>query len=158
MQQHLPVPSVCSDGCGVSPPTFFGSTGFLTVGRASMLFVTDDTGATWARVSLPVTRSRSWIVQFVDAHHGFVVPGSLEGGPPVMSCTPRPMQARTWAPVHSDIGFNQYETFDFVSSEAGIIWIQAGDVLGLSPTYRTSDGGRIWARLTPTLALAARRT
>ncbi len=156
-QQHLPVPSACSDGCGVSPPTFFGSTGFLTVGRASMLFVTHDTGATWARVSLPVTRSRSWIVQFVDAHHGFVVPGSLEGGATGHVLYTTSDAGATWAPVHSDIGFNQYETFDFVSSEAGIIWIQAGDVLGLSPTYRTSDGGRIWARLTPTLALAARR-
>jgi photosystem II stability/assembly factor-like uncharacterized protein len=141
----------------VSPPTFFGSTGFLTVGGASMLFVTHDTGATWARVSLPVTRSRSWIVQFVDAHHGFVVPGSLEGGATGHVLYTTSDAGATWAPVHSDIGFNQYETFDFVSSEAGIIWIQAGDVLGLSPTYRTSDGGRIWARLTPTLALAARR-
>ena len=156
-QQHLPVPSACSDGCGVSPPTFFGSTGFLTVGGASMLFVSHDTGATWARVSLPVNRSRSWIVQFVDAHHGFVVPGSLEGGATGHVLYTTSDAGATWTPVHSDIGFNQYETFDFVSPEAGIIWIQAGDVLGLSPTYRTSDGGRIWVRFTPTLALAARR-
>jgi photosystem II stability/assembly factor-like uncharacterized protein len=156
-QQHLPVPAACSDGCGVSPPTFFGSTGFLTVGGASMLFVTHDTGATWARVSLPVNRSRSWIVQFVDARHGFVVPGSLEGGATGHVLYTTSDAGATWTPVHSDIGFNQYETFDFVSPEAGIIWIQASDVLGLSPTYRTSDGGRIWVRFTPTLALATRR-
>ncbi len=156
-QQHLPVPSACSDGCGVSPPTFFGSTGFLTVGGASMLFVTHDTGATWARVSLAINRSRSWIVQFVDARHGFVVPGSLEDGATGHVLYATSDGGATWTPVHSDIGFNQYETFDFVSPKAGIIWIQAGDVLGLSPTYRTSDGGRIWVRFTPTLALAARR-
>ena len=156
-QQHLPVPSACSDGCGVSPPTFFGSTGFLAVGGASMLFVTHDTGATWARVSLPVNRSRSWIVQFVDARHGFAVPGSPAGGATGHVLYTTSDAGATWTTVHSDIGFNQYETFDFVSPEAGIIWIQAGDVLGLSPLYRTSDGGRTWARVTPTLALAARR-
>ncbi len=156
-QQYLPAPSACSDGCGVSPPTFFGSTGFVTVGGASMLFVTHDTGATWARVSLPVNRSRSWIVQFVDARHGFVVPGSPAGGAAGHVLYTTSDAGTTWTPIHSDIGFNQYETFDFVSPEAGIIWIQAGDVLGLSPTYRTSDGGRIWVRFTPTLALAARR-
>ena len=157
-QQHLPVPSACSDGCGVSPPTFFGSTGFLTVGGASMLFVTHDTGATWARVSLPVNRSRSWIVQFVDARHGFAVPGSPAGGVTGHVLYVTSDAGAIWMPVHSNIGFNQYETLDFVSPQAGIIWIQAGDVLGLSPTYRTSDGGRIWARFTPTLALTARRT
>jgi photosystem II stability/assembly factor-like uncharacterized protein len=157
IQQHLPVPSACSDGCGVSPPTFFGSTGFLTVGGASMLFVTHDTGATWTQVPLPVNTSRSWIVQFVDAHHGFVVPGSLEGGATGHVLYTTSDAGVTWTTVHSDIGFDQYETFDFVSPEAGIIWIQARDVLWLSPTYRTSDGGRIWVRFTPTLAMAARR-
>ena len=123
-----------------------------------MLFVTHDTGATWARVSLPVNRSRSWIVQFVDARHGFAVPGSPAGGVTGHVLYVTSDAGAIWMPVHSNIGFNQYETLDFVSPQAGIIWIQAGDVLGLSPTYRTSDGGRIWARFTPTLALTARRT
>jgi photosystem II stability/assembly factor-like uncharacterized protein len=136
---------------------FFGSTGFLTVGGASMLFVTHDTGATWARVSLPVKQSRSWIVQFVDARHGFAVPGSPAGGATGHVLYTTSDAGATWTTVHSDIGFNQYETFDFVSPQAGIIWVQAANVLGLSPTYRTSDGGRIWVRLTPTLAPTARR-
>lgn len=155
-QQYLP--ASCSDGCGVSPPRFFGSTGILTVsgGGAPTLFVTHDTGATWARVSLPSNLGRFSGVQFVDARHGFVVPGSPEGGATGHVLYTTSDAGATWTPVHSDIGFNQYDTFDFVSPDAGIIWIQAGDVLGLSPTYRTSDGGRIWARFTPTLALAAR--
>ncbi len=93
----------------------------------------------------------------MDARHGFVVPESPAGGAAGHVLYTTSDAGATWTLVHSDTGFNQYETFDFASSEAGIIWIQAGDVLGLSPTYRTSDGGRIWTRLTPTLALTARR-
>jgi len=158
-RQALPVsPASCPDGCGVSPPTFFGSTGFLTLeATAPMLFVTHDTGATWARVSLPANLSRFSTVQFVDARHGFVVPGNPAGGVTGQVLYTTSDAGATWAPVHCDIGFNQYETFDFVSPEAGTIWIQAGDILGLTPIYRTSDGGRIWARFTPILAPVARR-
>ena len=116
--------------------------------------VTHDSGATWSVVKLPARLRGFSTIQFVDAHHGFLVPASPSGALGHVLYVTSDSGVK-WTRIQSDIEFDQYGTFDFTGSEAGIIWIQAGDVLGLAPIYRTSDG--IWARFTPALAPAARR-
>jgi len=92
----------------------------------------------------------------VDALHGFLVPAG-PSGVPGHDFYVTADSGVTWTRIPSDIGFSRYATFDFVGPDAAIIWIQAGDVLGLPPLYRTSDGGRTWVRFTATLASATRR-
>ena len=157
VEQPLPASAAsCMGGCGANPPTFFGETGFLTLDGGGLL-VTHDSGATWSVVELPARLRSHSTIQFVDARHGFLVPGGPSGGAGRVLYATSDAGA-TWTPVPSNIEFSQYGTFEFTSSDTALLWIPAGDVLGLAPVFRTSDGGRAWTRFTPTLAPAARRT
>jgi photosystem II stability/assembly factor-like uncharacterized protein len=155
--QSLPVSVASCDGCDVSPPVFFSRTGFLTVhtGSGSILLVSHDTGATWSRLQLPSKVGKSPTIQFVDARHGFLVPGGYAGSiGQVLYATANAGQ--TWTRIRSDVGFNQLGTLDFVSAEVGVAWF-GGEVLGVPPMYGTSKGGRTWTRFTPRLGMPPQR-
>jgi photosystem II stability/assembly factor-like uncharacterized protein len=155
-EQSLPASAAsCSDGCGANPPRFFGSMGFLTLTGGGLL-VTNDMGATWSVVKLPARLRSFSTIQFVDARHGFLVPARPPGAPGHVLYITSDSGVK-WTPVKSNIEFNWYGTFDFTSPDRAIMWIPAGDVLGLAPAFRTSDGGNTFARFTPTLVPAAPR-
>ena len=150
--QYLPVPAASCGGCDVSPPVFFGQTGFLSISTASgaVLLVTHDTGATWSRVPLPAHVGRFPRMQFVDARHGFLIPAGPDGSfGHVLYATAN--AGRTWTRVRSNVRLDHIGTPDFVSAEVGVASFVGGDVLGVPPLYATTNGGRTWTRFTPTL-------
>ena len=152
--QNLPVSAASCGGCDVSPPVFFGQTGFLSIstGSGSILLVTHDTGATWSRMPLPARAGRFPRMQFVDARHGFLIPAGPEGSfGQVLYATAN--AGRTWTLVHSNVRLDQIGTPDFVSAEVGLAWFVGGDVLGVPPLYATSNGGRTWTRFTAQLEM-----
>lgn len=149
--QPLPVPSdACqSAGCDVSPPEFFGATGFLTVGSypgPGYLLVSHDTGATWTTVPLPPGSDPYARVRFFDAAHGLVVPAGPQGtvGRVFYVTTDA---GRTWRPVpQGGPAWQPGTTVEFVTLDSGFAW----NPNARRPViYATVNGGRTWHGFTP---------
>ena len=150
--QALPLPAnACMpDGCFISPPQFFGSTGFLTIMRgekASYLLVTRDTGTTWHAVAVPQAVGSFGPAQFFSARQGLLIPGLHTRGR-VFYLTSDGGQ--TWTPVRQGIRFQTDMTVHFVSLNAGFAWNP--NTSGAPPIYATTNSGRTWTWYLPQLA------
>ena len=156
--QALPLPaSTCGpDSCFVSPPQFFGPTGFLTIdhgGKSPYLLVTHDTGATWHAEPVPQAAGPFGSAHFFDARHGLLVPAAGQDTPgQVFYVTSDGGQ--TWTPVRQGMRFQPGMIVDFPSPEAGFAWNATAS--GAPPICATSDGGRTWTRYLPRLTRTSR--
>ena len=152
--QALPLPaSTCTpDLCLISPPQFFGPTGFLAIvhdAKSPYLLVTRDTGATWRTEAVPQAAGPLAAAQFFDARHGLLVPQMQQDTPgQVFYVTSDGGQ--TWTPVDQGLRFQPGMTVDFASPEAGFAWNPGAS--GAPPMYATSNGGRTWTWYFPRLA------
>ncbi len=156
--QALPLPaSACApDLCIISPPQFFGSTGFLTIdhgGKSPYLLVTHDTGATWHTEPVPQAAGPFGSAHFFDARHGLLVPAVGQDTPgQVFYVTSDGGQ--TWTQVRQGLRFQPGMTVEFPSPEAGFAWNP--NASGAPPIYATSNGGRTWTWYLPRLARTGR--
>lgn len=153
--QRLPIPAAAcmQSECDVSPPRFFGSTGFLLVGRypgASYLLVSRDTGATWHPTGpLPPGAGAYPQIQFFDRRRGLLMPAGTQADFG-RTCYATSDGGRTWTPVRQGRPFRQLGiSFDFVSPSAGFAWILGSDATSPVPIYATADGGRTWNSFIP---------
>jgi photosystem II stability/assembly factor-like uncharacterized protein len=152
--QALPLPAdTCMpDGCLISPPHFFGRTGFLMIARgqqAPYLLATQDTGTTWHVVSVPRAAGPFRSAQFFSARQGLLIPG-LHAPGRVFYLTSD--GGHTWTPVRQGIGFQANMTVNFVSPDTGFAWNP--DTSGAPPIYATTNGGRTWTSYLPQLSQA----
>jgi photosystem II stability/assembly factor-like uncharacterized protein len=154
--QQLPLPhTFCvATGCALTPPQFFGRTGYLTVGHhpSGLLLVTHDLGTTWTRLpALPSHAGAFPQVKFFDSQRGFIVSAGAQGSVgQVFYVTSN--GGRNWKPVRQGMRFNHIGfTLDFVSPLAGFAWVSASDLAGTQRLFRTSNGGRTWTAITPQL-------
>jgi photosystem II stability/assembly factor-like uncharacterized protein len=150
--QALPLPAnTClPDGCLISPPQFFGRTGFLMIARgeqAPYLLVTQDTGTTWHVASVPRAAGPYRSAQFFSARQGLLIPGLHTPGR-VFYLTSDGGQ--TWTPVRQGTRFQTDMTVTFVSPDTGFAWNP--DTSGAPPIYATTNGGRTWTWYLPQLA------
>jgi photosystem II stability/assembly factor-like uncharacterized protein len=144
--QPLPLPATaCSPGsCFVSPPQFFGPTGFLTIdhgGKFPYLLVTHDTGATWQAEPVPEGAGPFGSAHFFDARRGLLIP-AVEQDTPGQVFFATWDGGRTWTPVRQGLRFQPGTTVDFTSPEAGFAWNPSSS--GAPPLYATTNGGRTW--------------
>ncbi|HEY5988923.1 MAG TPA: hypothetical protein VIV12_21460 [Streptosporangiaceae bacterium] len=152
--QALPLPAnACMpDSCLISPPQFFGSTGFLTIdhgGRAPYLLVTQDTGTTWRAAAVPQAAGPIGSFRFFSARQGLLIPALSQDTPGrVFYLTSD--GGRSWTPVRQGIRFQSGTTVDFVSPDAGFAWNPGTSAA--PPIYATTNGGRTWTRYLPQLA------
>jgi photosystem II stability/assembly factor-like uncharacterized protein len=152
--QPLPLPaSTCRPGsCVVSPPQFFGPTGFLTIdhgGKSPYLLVTHDTGATWGPEPVPRAAGPFGSAHFFDARHGLLVP-AVEQDTPGRVFYVTSDGGQSWTPVRQGLRFQPGMTVGFPSPEIGFAWNP--NASGAPPIYATSNGGRTWTRYLPRLA------
>ena len=151
--QELPVPTdACMpDSCLISPPQFFGRTGFLTIAHgttAPYLLVSQDTGATWHKVAVPQAGVAFGLARFFDARHGLFIPAAAQDTPGrVFYVTVD--GGRTWTAIRQGIRFQPGTTVDYVSPEAGFAWNPS--TAGPAPIGATINGGRTWTSYLPSL-------
>jgi len=149
--QTLPLPAdACGPGgCFITPPQFFGGTGWLTIGHGGgvpYLLVSHDTGATWQVVALPRAAGPDGMVRFFSARQGLLIPAaSPDRVGQVFYLTSD--GGRTWTPVRQAMPFQPGMTVDFVSPDAGFAW--NSEASGAPPIYATSNGGRTWTWYLP---------
>jgi photosystem II stability/assembly factor-like uncharacterized protein len=155
-EQPLPLKSAfCqSYGCSITPPQFFGQTGYLTVGtmpRAALL-VSHDLGRTWTRLALPAGAGIYPQVRFFSPTSGVIVSAGAQGSfGTVFYLTSN--GGKTWQPVRQGMPLNKLGLeVTFVSPRTGFAWIEATDATTPQPMYETSDSGRTWTSFTPHLA------
>jgi hypothetical protein len=126
-------------------PTFFNANDgvlpvwlTLDVGKRDLyMYITRDGGTTWTR-SASFAR-QGWNASFVSVNDGFTwnINGYLQvthnaGG--------------SWTQVASNVNFgDNIPIMDFVSTTTG--WVVQNQVNGVSPLYRTTDGGKTWTLL-----------
>ncbi len=154
VSQELPLPAnACMpDGCSISPPQFFGSTGFLTIDRgreAPYLLVTHDTGTTWHTLATPQAAWPASSARFFSAKQGLLIPAH---GPGRVFLTSDGGQ--TWTTVRQGIRSQPGMTVTFVSPDTGFAWNP--DATGAPPIDTTTNGGRTWAWYLPRLTQAQR--
>lgn len=141
-------------GCAVTPPQFFGRTGYLTIGHPShgLLLATRNLGVTWTRLpALPAGAGAFPQVRFFDSRHGIIVSSGAQGAIGQMFYLTS-NGGRTWTPIRQGMRFNHLGfTVDFVSPLTGFAWIVAADLTGTQRMYTTHNGGRTWAAFTPKL-------
>ena len=148
--QALPIArSACLEGCEASSQQFFGPTGFMTVPGVALL-VTRDGGAIWSPVSLPPTAG-GFEIQFVDAHHGFLIPVQSHGSRRGRVLYRTSDAGRTWTAVLPNRRVDKLgSTFEFTDANAGVSWTPGADATsGVPPLYQTTNGGKTWARIIP---------
>ncbi len=155
--QALPLPAdACApDICFVSPPQFFGNTGFLTIdhGRAPYLLVSHDTGTTWHPVAVPQAAGPFGSARFFSPRVGLLIPAVSQDTPgQVFYLTSDGGQ--TWTPVRQGIHFQPGMTVDFAGPDAGFAWNP--NTSGAPPIYATTNGGGTWTWYLPQLAHAQR--
>jgi len=152
--QALPLPAdACMpDVCIISPPRFFGSTGFLTIdhgGKPPYLLVSHDTGATWQAVAVPQAAGPASTARFFSARQGLLISAASQDTPGrVFYLTSDGGQ--TWTPVRQGLRFQPGMTVDFVSPHAGFAW--NSETSGAPPIYTTTNGDRTWTWYLPQLA------
>jgi photosystem II stability/assembly factor-like uncharacterized protein len=136
--------AVASTGSGNTPPTFpfFGhksglvfvnaSTGWAT---ADGVYVTHDGGVTWQRQTLPNPPDMSFALPtFFNDHDGFL--------PDDSQLFVTHDSGTTWQPESSLPALSNLVTF--INLQHGWAADSGGTTL-----YRTSDGGKHWAKITP---------
>jgi hypothetical protein len=149
--QTLPLPAdACGPGgCFTTPPQFFGSTGWLTIGHGGgvpYLLVSHDTGATWQVVALPRAAGPDGMIRFFSARQGLLVPAaSQDRAGQVFYLTSD--GGHTWTPVRQGMRFQPGVTVDFVSPDAGFAW--NSEAPGAPPIYATINRGRTWTWYLP---------
>ena len=154
--QALPLPAnTCMpDGCLISPPQFFGRTGFLMIARgeqAPYLLITQDTGTTWHVVPVPRAAGPFRSAQFFSARQGLLIPGLHTPGRVFYLTSDA---GHTWTPVRQGIRFQADMTVNFVSPDTGFAWNP--DTSGAPPIYATTNGGRTWTWYLPQLSQTRR--
>ncbi len=152
--QALPLAAnACMPGsCFISPPQFFGRTGWLTIdhgGKAPYLLVTQDNGTTWHAVAVPPAAGPSGSADFFSARQGLLIPAASQDTPARMFYLTSD-GGRTWTPVRQGIRFQPGMTVDFASPDAGFAWNP--NTSGAPPIYATTNGGRTWTSYLPQLA------
>jgi photosystem II stability/assembly factor-like uncharacterized protein len=157
-QQALPIPFAACQGldCQPSAPRFFGATGFMLmsgVHPASVLLVSRDLGASWRRRPLPASAGNTprmwffsrtaWLLEPVTSSGSgnAMIPGrdwylTADGG-------------RTWTAVRQGRRFSPWTTFNFVTPQTGFALVPAS--AGRSLLFRTTDAGRDWTAITPSI-------
>ncbi len=158
VRERLPLSSsACPDGCSISPPQFFGRTGFMTVDRGPRtagLLVTSDGGARWRLQPLPSGAGSYPQIQFFGQRAGVMVPVTRQATPGrVFYVTAN--GGRTWRAQPQGTRFTVLGTgTDFVSTRTGFAWVNGADVTSGGPPdmYETSNSGRSWQPFAPRLA------
>ncbi len=133
-------------GCAVTPPQFFGRTGYLTIGRypRAVLLVSHDLGRTWTRLRLPAGAGIYPQVRFFGPRNGFIVAAGAQGsfGRVFYSTSDG---GRTWTPIRQGMTFSRFGFLvEFISQRTGFAWVQASDAAKPQPAYQTTNGGRTW--------------
>jgi photosystem II stability/assembly factor-like uncharacterized protein len=134
------------DGYTTSPVEFVDLQDGFMVGEVGLpgtdasLFVTTDGGITWVRRSTPI--ATAWFAYFVNAADGWM----LDSDSDLYSTDDA---GRTWTDLHvTTLGGLQFLTpqlgWSFPSSP--------GPVTGQAGFIETTDGGRTWSALTPTIS------
>lgn len=148
-QQNLSLPSgYASAIISVGAPKFFNTNDAvlpvwmtLDVGKRDLfIYVTRDGGNTWTR-STGFTR-QGWNADFISLTQGFTwnIGGYLQV---------TKNSGASWTQVASNVNFgDDIPIMDFVSATTG--WMVQNPVNGVSPLYRTLDGGKTWTLLTGT--------
>jgi hypothetical protein len=107
----------------------------LDVGKRDLfIYYTRDGGTTWAR-STSFSR-QGWNADFVSLTNGFTwnISGYLQK---------TTNSGSAWNQVTSNVNFgDDIPTMDFVSTTTG--WVMQNQVNGITPLYRTLDGGKTW--------------
>jgi len=151
--QALPLPAdACMPGfCLVSPPQFFGGTGFLTIdhgGKAPYLLISHDTGTTWQAAAVPRAAGPAGTIQFFSTRQALLISAASQDTPGrVFYLTSDGGQ--TWTPVRQGLRFQPGMTVDFASPQAGFAW--NSETSGAPPIYATTNGGRTWTWYLPQL-------
>jgi photosystem II stability/assembly factor-like uncharacterized protein len=149
--QPLPTPpSACeSSGCFVTPPQFFNSKGFMTVGAypgPGYVLTSQDTGRTWRVLALPAGAGPYPKIQMRNATHGLLIPAGPQGSyGRVFYATSD--GGVTWRPVPQGRPVWQPgTTIQFATTQSGFAW----NMNSQSPAiYATANGGRTWSRFIP---------
>jgi photosystem II stability/assembly factor-like uncharacterized protein len=146
----LPVPAgACQQRqCEVSPPQFFGRTGFITLGQypgPGFLLTSHNAGATWTTVPLPPGNDPYPQAIFYDATTGTVVPAGPQQSRPGVFYLTRD-GGLTWRLTRQGGSVRPSGAIEFVSPERGFGW----NLNAQPPTiYTTANGGRSWTRFIP---------
>jgi photosystem II stability/assembly factor-like uncharacterized protein len=114
-----------------------------TTPKLSILYTTHDSGKSWLPVTLP---DPAGVINLADARHGWFAGSTAQNAFDRLSLTSD--GGRTWTAVRTDAAFSPAE-LQFVSPSTG--WSVGYDRGGHSILFQTSDGGRNWQRLEPTL-------
>jgi photosystem II stability/assembly factor-like uncharacterized protein len=154
--QGLPLSAAaCPDGCTLSPPQFFGRTGFMTADRqphTAALLVTTNGGARWHLKRLPAGAGLSPQIQFFSSRQGVMVPMTSQATPArVFYLTAN--GGRTWTAVRQGMRFGFGFSIDFVTTRTGFAWANDANVLSGGPPdmYETTNSGRTWQAFAPLL-------
>jgi photosystem II stability/assembly factor-like uncharacterized protein len=132
------------NGYNIAPPQFVNTRdGFVLgyvgeQGTFASLFVTIDRGSSWTRRGTPIMSPQS--SYFVNAEDGWL----LDTSGNLFATTDA---GRAWTNLHttSAAGLN----LDFLTPEVGWGYVSNAGGPGL---LQTSDGGRVWSAVTPTIA------
>jgi photosystem II stability/assembly factor-like uncharacterized protein len=145
----------CPYGCTLSPPQFFGRTGFMTADRqphTAALLVTTDGGARWHLARLPGGAGLNPQIQFFSSRQGVIVPMTSQATPArVFYVTAN--GGRTWTAVRQGMRFGMGFGIDFVTTRTGFAWANDANVPSGGPPdmYQTTNSGRTWQALAPLL-------
>jgi len=144
-QQPLTLPvGYESAGIIIESPKFFGSNDAIlpvwmttNTGLDLFIYVSHDGGASWTRSAGVVPQGRN--VDFISMNDGFA--WSLNGFFQVTNNS-----GASWSQITPNINFgDDMPDMDFVSTTTG--WVLQNEINGVTPLYRTSDGGLTWTQL-----------
>ncbi len=152
-RQDLPLPpGFESSEINVEPPRLFGAKdgilleAFYQPGQTpylnSVFQVTHDGGETW-QATTPFTGSAAY--SFLDIAHGFALTSQPSGGASLLETRD---SGRTWTTVPTNIAVEPVGMLQFVSERVGFAF---GSGATESFLFKTTDAGRTWARLQPTV-------
>ncbi|HEY2507991.1 MAG TPA: sialidase family protein [Streptosporangiaceae bacterium] len=142
-----PAVLACQSGCDVQAAQPAGSTTFLQIDAypaAAYLLASRDDGRTWTTRRRPAGAGAYPRSQFFGPDAGITIgagsQGAIGAGAYVTADGGQNWAAVPLGPAASN--------FDFVSTRSGLAWL-AGP--GSPEVYRTTDSGRTWTSITPTL-------